>query len=127
VPIFVYRCDCGHRFEKLVPRDAAAPACPECGHETCKMPAGPSLGRVGGGRVGGGRPAAQAGASGSRGDVPIPWRGVVAGGPEKLRREVEFRDRLEAKANSGLRVPGGPDSPSDKGSGAPPAAAPTSD
>jgi putative FmdB family regulatory protein len=32
VPIYDYRCEaCGHRFEKLVKLDAAAPACPECG------------------------------------------------------------------------------------------------
>jgi putative FmdB family regulatory protein len=109
VPIFVYRCDCGHRFERLVPRDADAPSCPECGSETRKIPAGPRLGKVGGGR-----PAAP---SAARSDVPIPWRGVVSGGAEKVQREVEFRQRLEAKAVSGLRVPGGPDSNPDKGSG----------
>jgi hypothetical protein len=49
--------------------------------------------------------------------VPIPWRGVVGGGAEKVHREVEFRQRLEAKAVSGLRVPGGPDLPTGKGSG----------
>ena len=45
MPIFVYRCDCGHRFERLVPREADAPACPECGGGTRKVPAGPSLRR----------------------------------------------------------------------------------
>lgn len=102
MPIFVYRCDCGHRFERLVPRDADAPACPECGGATRKIPAGPSLGRMGGGRP--------TGTATPRTDVPIPWRGVVDGGAEKVHREVEFRKRLEAKAVSGLRVPGGPDS-----------------
>jgi hypothetical protein len=43
--------------------------------------------------------------------------GVVGGGAEKVHREVEFRQRLEAKAVSGLRVPGGPDLPTGKGSG----------
>ena len=112
MPIFVYRCECGHRFERLVPRDADAPPCPECDGETRKIPAGPSLGR----RIGG-RPARPTGGPAPAGtDVPIPWRGVVAGGVEKVQREVEFRQRLEAKAVSGLRVPGGPDTSSGKGS-----------
>jgi putative FmdB family regulatory protein len=104
VPIFVYRCGCGHRFERLVPREAAAPACPECGDSTHKVPAGSSLTR------GAARRSATPPSTG-RGSVPIPWRGVVAGGPEKVQREVEFRQRLEAKAVSGLRTPGGPDRP----------------
>jgi putative FmdB family regulatory protein len=111
VPIFVYRCDCGHRFERLVHRDADAPACPACGGDTRKIPAGPSLRRGGGTAA---RPAAPVSPSG---DVPIPWRGTVSGGAEKVHREVEFRQRLAAKAVSGLRVPGGPDSNPDKGSG----------
>lgn len=122
MPIFVYRCDCGHRFERLVPRDADAPACPECGNGTRKVPAGPSL------RRGASAPATRPGRpGGGGGDVPIPWRGVVGGGPEKLAREVEFRQRLEAKAVGGLRVPGGPDVGNDGGSGssgAPPAPPP---
>src|SRR3954447_6708965 len=75
VPIFVYRCDCGNRFERLVPRDADAPACPACGSDTRKIPAGPRLGRMGGGKP--------AGPAAARADVPIPWRGVVGGGAEK--------------------------------------------
>ena len=110
MPIFVYRCDCGHRFERLVPRDADAPACPACGGDTRKIPAGPSLRRAGGGHP--------AGPPAARTDVPIPWRGVVSGGPEKMQREVAFRERMEAKAASGLRVPGAPDAKPDKGSGA---------
>ena len=103
MPIFVYRCDCGHRFERLVPRDAEAPACPECGGETRKVPAGPSLRR--GSAAGPAQSARLPGAD----RVPIPWQGVVSGGPEKMKREVEFRDRLQAKAVGGLRTPGGPD------------------
>jgi len=104
VPIFVYRCDCGHRFERLVPRDADPPACPACGGLTRKIPAGPSLAR------GAGAPAPRTARPGpGAGEVPLPWRGVVAGGPEKVKREVEFRQRLEKAAVSGLRTPGGPD------------------
>jgi putative FmdB family regulatory protein len=113
MPIFVYRCASGHRFERLVPRDAPAPACPDCGEPTRKIPAGPSLAR---GRASTAAPATDPGR-----DVPIPWRGVVGGGPEKLRREVEFRQRLEDRAVGGLRVPGGPDTHPDKGPSAPPA------
>ena len=90
--IYVYRCDCGHRFERLVRRDAAPPPCPSCGGDTRKVPAGPRLG----GRATP-RGAARGGGPAS-GGVPIPWQGVQAGGPEKMQREVEFRQRLEANA-----------------------------
>jgi putative FmdB family regulatory protein len=120
MPIFVYRCCCGHRFERLVPRDAAPPACPECGDATRKIPAGPSLGR--------GAAASPTRTAGPGGPVPIPWRGVVSGGPEKLKREVEFRQRLEAKSRGGLRTPGGPDRPAPEAGGTSgAAAAPASD
>lgn len=106
MPIFVYRCDDGHRFERLVPRDADAPACPDCGGATRKIPAGPSLAR--GASASTPRRSSPVPAAG---EVPIPWRGVVSGGPEKVKREVEFRQRLEKAATSGLRTPGGPDRP----------------
>jgi putative FmdB family regulatory protein len=79
VPIFVYHCDCGHRFERLVSRDAEPPACPECGGATRKIPAGPSLAR------GTGVPVSQPvrPGPGAAAGVPIPWRGVAARGPEK--------------------------------------------
>lgn len=114
MPIFVYRCDCGHRFERLVARDAVAPPCPECGAGTRKVPAGPRLGHAA---------PASAAATGRRpgpsgGDVPIPWQGVAKGGPEKMAREIEFRERLAARAAGGLRVPGGPDVQPGKDSGA---------
>lgn len=33
MPLFEYRCEqCGHQREFLQKRDAAAPACPSCGH-----------------------------------------------------------------------------------------------
>ena len=120
MPIFVYRCDCGQRFERLVPRDAEAPACPECGGGTRKVPAGPSLRR--------GAAAAPARSAGLPGAdrVPIPWQGVVSGGAEKMKREVEFRDRLQAKAVGGLRTPGGPDRPVPPPSGGSTSTGPTS-
>jgi putative FmdB family regulatory protein len=43
MPIYVYRCDCGERFERLVGIDAPAPGCPACGGTPQKIPAGPSL------------------------------------------------------------------------------------
>jgi putative FmdB family regulatory protein len=84
MPIFVYRCECGFTFERLVARDSAAPECPECAGVTRKIPAGPRLARAGG-------------ASSARGDVPIPWRGTVSGGPEKMQREVSLRQNMQAK------------------------------
>jgi putative FmdB family regulatory protein len=101
VPIFVYRCGCGHRFERIVRRDAAAPDCPQCGSTPRKVPAGPSLARNA-------ADGAQA-RSGLGSSVPIPWRGTLSGGPERMKREVEFRRGLEAKSREGIRTPGGPD------------------
>lgn len=113
MPIFDYRCERGHRFERLVGWNVAAPACPECGGATRKLPPGARLGRGSGtpspgstGQGGAGR-----GRAPGRDSVPIPWRGVVEGGPEKLKREVEFRERLEAEAVGAERVSGGPDLP----------------
>ena len=106
MPIFVYRCGCGHYFERLVSRDAEPPACPECAGPTRKVPAAPSLGRAG-----------TVAAGPAIGSIPIPWRGVASGGPEKVKREVEFRQRLEAKALGGLRTPGGPDARPSPGDG----------
>ena len=86
MPIYVYRCGCGLRFERLLPLRAAPPACPACGGQTRKMPAGFSLG---------GR--ADAGLSMDR--MPQTWRGTYDGNPEytgRLRRQWERRQRLEA-------------------------------
>lgn len=112
MPIFVYRCGCGHRFERLVPREAAPPACPQCGSATRKIPAGPSLAR-------GAAPSPGRRPSRGGGSVPIPWRGVAGGGREKLQREVEFRQRLEAKGRSGIHTPGGPERPASDAGGLP--------
>ena len=96
MPIFVYRCaDCGHTFERLVPRDAAAPECPACGNATHKIPAGPSVG-----------PRAGASAA-SGGDTALPWRGAVAGGAEGMQREVQLRQNI---VNKGREYPGNPGS-----------------
>jgi putative FmdB family regulatory protein len=94
MPIYVYRCECGQRFERLLPRDAAAPECPECGGATHKIPAGSSLG----GRSGN-RPAP--------GAVAPQLRGLQQGGPERLQREVAFRQGLAAKDASKQAPSGG--------------------
>jgi putative FmdB family regulatory protein len=110
VPIYVYLCDCGLRFERLLPRDADAPDCPECGGATRRIPAGSSLG---------GRASQQPAKEG----VPPQWRGVRDGGPARVQREVEFRQRLEAK-HAGNPPPTGPGAASERplggGSGAQP-------
>jgi putative FmdB family regulatory protein len=86
VPIYVYRCDCGTRFERLCPRDAPAPDCPACGGSTRKLPAAAGLG----GRADPGRPKEW---------MPQTWRGTHGADPEYLgglRRQWERRRRLEA-------------------------------
>jgi len=99
VPIYVYRCDCGAQFERLLPVGADAPECPECGGATRKVPAGAGLGgRAGGGSAGraGGGPAGRPST-----DRPGPVSGAAqveglrTGGPEKVQREVQFRQRLQ--------------------------------
>jgi putative FmdB family regulatory protein len=87
VPIYVYRCECGTCFERLVPVGAAAPECPTCGGEPRKVPAGFSMG----GRADPGR---------SREQRPQTWRGVYDGNREYVaeqRRDWDKRERLEAK------------------------------
>jgi putative FmdB family regulatory protein len=94
MPIFVYRCECGNTFERLVARNAPPPECPECGSATRKIPAGPSIGRG-------------AGAAPASGGVPVPWRGAVGKGAEGMQREVQLRDNIVAK---GREYPGNPGS-----------------
>ena len=87
MPIYVYRCGCGLRFERLTSFETPAPECPRCGAETRKIPAGFSLG---------GR--ADAGLAMDR--MPQTWRGTYHGDREytgQLRRQWEQRQRLEAK------------------------------
>ena len=110
MPIYLYQCSCGLRFERLVRRDADAPACPECAGTTRKIPAASSLGR-------------RAGANSVRDRIPPAWRGVYDGGPERVRREVAFRQGLEAKA--GETTPGSAGAGSGPASGTEPSAPPS--
>jgi putative FmdB family regulatory protein len=87
MPIYVYRCGCGSRWEKLVEMGAAAPACPSCGGATEKVPAGFAVG-------------GRASAGPSRQERPQTWRGVYDGNREYVgeqRRSWERRQKLEAK------------------------------
>ena len=87
MPIYVYRCDCGIRFDRLVTMDAPAPACPGCGQKTHKMPAMSSLGD-------------QANAGLSRDHMPQTWRGVYHGDREyvtRMQRQWDRRQQLETK------------------------------
>jgi putative FmdB family regulatory protein len=83
MPIYVYRCNCGLQFERLTSRDAEPPACPECGGATRKIPARVSL-------------SSRASSAPPKDTVAPPWQ-AMAGNPEKIRREVDFRHRLAAK------------------------------
>lgn len=87
MPIYVYRCDCGRRFEQLMGLYAPAPECPTCGNRMHKMPAGLRLG-------------GQADAGLSRDHMPQTWRGVYHGDREyvtRMQRQWDRRQRLEAK------------------------------
>jgi putative FmdB family regulatory protein len=87
MPIYVYRCECGERFERLVGLDAPVPGCPACGGTPQKIPAGPSL-------------LGQAGTGLAKEQMPQTWRGTYNGDREYvtgLRRQWDQRQRLEAK------------------------------
>ena len=112
MPIYLYQCSCGLRIERLVKRDADTPVCPECGITTLKIPAASSLGR-------------RAGANPAKDRIPPAWRGVYEGGPERVRREVAFRQRLEAKAGDPTTGSGGASSGPGPGSGSEPSAPPS--
>ena len=74
MPIYVFRCGCGVRFEHLAAMtETAAPVCPVCGGDTRKVPAGFSLG----GRANPGL---------SKNEMPQTWRGVYDGSPEYVDR-----------------------------------------
>jgi putative FmdB family regulatory protein len=98
MPIYLYRCDCGLRFERLMSLDEPVPLCPQCGGQPRKIPAGFSLGK--------------GSSETSAKDKPTdrlapPWQ-AMAGNPEKIQREVEFRKGL-AEKHAGGALPGGPD------------------
>lgn len=96
MPIYVFRCTDGHRFESLIPMAATAPNCPSCDRPARKVPTTVGLG---GGRTGS-RPTP---------DTFTPdrlWREAFAGRPEKVKRELEFRERL---SRSGTRESPSPD------------------
>ncbi len=88
MPIYVFRCGCGARFEHLASMtDITTPECPVCGGETRKVPSGFTLG-------------GQASAGLSKDEMPQTWRGVYNGSAEyidRMRRTWEQRQKLEAK------------------------------
>ena len=87
MPIYVYRCDCGLRFEQLAGLNAPAPECPTCGDTMHKMPAGLHLGGL-----------ADAGLS--RDHMPQTWRGLYHGDREyvtRMQRQWGRRQQLEVK------------------------------
>ncbi|GAA1868492.1 hypothetical protein GCM10009836_56200 [Pseudonocardia ailaonensis] len=88
MPIYVFRCGCGVRFEHLTSMTATTtPACPSCGGETAKVPARFSLG-------------GQASPGLSRDEMPQTWKGVYDGNAEyvdRARRDWDARQKLEEK------------------------------
>jgi putative FmdB family regulatory protein len=87
MPIYVFKCECGLRFEHLTSFDAPAPGCPQCGGDTRKIPAGFSLG-------------GQANAGLAKEQMPQTWRGTYNGSREyvtNLRRQWDRRQQLETK------------------------------
>lgn len=87
MPIYVYRSDCGLRFERLAAMDTPAPACPRCGDKMHKMPVGLNL-------------AGSADAGLSRDEMPQSWRGLYHANREyvaRMQRQWDRRQQLEAK------------------------------
>jgi|SRR6478609_9207392 len=91
MPIYRYRCDCGQDFDQLMPMSSAPPPCPTCGLVSRKIPAGFNLGT--GARA---KAVQDTSAPGRRVDSSSLWRAAFKDRPEKVRRELEFRRRLEA-------------------------------
>lgn len=86
MPIYVFRCEGGHDFEKLVPMSAVAPNCPDCGHATRKMPTTFGI------RSSGSSPREP-----KKFNSSSLWREAFKDKPEKVKREIEFRQQLAAR------------------------------
>ncbi|TVT40960.1 zinc ribbon domain-containing protein [Amycolatopsis cynarae] len=88
MPIYDYACECGHRFEALVPSHASpAPDCRACGGRPRRRPPAVRLGGV-------------ADAGPSRDDAPKSWRGTGNGDAETVRhwhRQMTRREKLEQR------------------------------
>lgn len=87
MPIYDYLCECGNRFEALVPSYASpAPLC-ACGSRPRRLPSAARLGGV-------------ADAGPGREDAPKSWRGSGDGDPETVaywHRRLTRREKLEEK------------------------------
>jgi len=88
MPMYVFRCANDHDFEKLVPMSGVAPDCPACGADSRKIPTtfGIRSGR-----------AAKPKSKDRNFSPSALWHEAFSGKPEKLRREMEFRQQLVAK------------------------------
>lgn len=88
MPIYDFVCDCGNRFEALIPSYASpAPACVACGGQPNRRPPAVRLGGT-------------ASAGPSREDAPKSWRATGNGDPETVRhwhKEMSRREKLEEK------------------------------
>jgi putative FmdB family regulatory protein len=88
MPMYLFRCANEHDFERLIPMAAVPPDCPVCGVSSRKIPT--TFG-IGSGRSTRPKPAGREFSSSAL------WREAFRDKPEKLRREMEFRQQLVAK------------------------------
>ena len=95
MPIYVFRCEGGHDFEKLVPMNAEAPDCPACGRSARKIPTTFSIGRR--------EPAVKN--SRQKFSSNELWRAAFKDKPEKVKRELGFRQQLVAKGTREQDIP----------------------
>jgi putative FmdB family regulatory protein len=88
MPIYDYKSDCNHRFERLVPTwRTSNPPCPHCGCETQRMPSRTAW-------IGG------ATAPVSYDAAPTSWNGLGGGNRDAIthwRRKVEERRTFEER------------------------------
>ncbi|ASR34639.1 transcriptional regulator [Prauserella marina] len=88
MPIYDYACECGRRFEALVPSsESPAPPCDDCGNRTRRKPSAVRLGGV-------------ADPGPSRDDAPKSWRGIGEGDRDTVRHwhtAMSKREKLEQK------------------------------